>query len=127
MCTKFEGNRSTRRVLLCGLNMYLFWCKEEEKYLRKSDDFQEQIILRMASTISFKFVMGGCVLLCRTESLHNNTQRGALVSFLALSSRLFLGRSSHYGALVSFLAAQHTTVYLDHGFATISFNPTAAL
>ena len=50
MCTKFEENPSTRRVLLHDLKIFLFWC-EEEKYER----------LLSQELLAFKFGMGSGV------------------------------------------------------------------
>ena len=41
MCTKFEENRSTKRLFLRGLKLFPVWCEEEEEEEKKNKEYEE--------------------------------------------------------------------------------------
>ena len=70
MCTKFEGNRSTRRVPLRGLKIFLFWCEEEEeeeKYEENQTIFKSEYLANGSRDFFQIWYERSCI--CRTESL----------------------------------------------------------
>ena len=72
MCTKFNENRSMRRLFLCCVKLFLIWC-EEKRIQRKSDEFWERIshkllvwflsnfIWKVVYMQSIKYVEIGCI------------------------------------------------------------------